>query len=169
MIQTTWEERQWLLKNLAQGLADYLGAVEPPVSVEELLEHPPGLFDEDFGVVNMYSHLWDATFARTPSQRGSIFVRIDLPPGERRYSLARETLTALVTSQHGRAMGLPGLLLSSLRECAEFFARCLAAPESLVAAYRHRGGSREGFAKAFGLPEPAAEARWNDLSAQPVS
>ena len=54
-----------------------------------------------------------------------IFVRIDLPPDERRFSLARETLTALVTSEHGRALGLSDLLLPRLREWAEFFARHL--------------------------------------------
>ncbi len=162
MIQTTAEERQWFLRNLARGLADYLGVVEPPVPVEQLLEHPPSLFDEDLGVVNMYSHLWDATFARTPAQRGSIFVRIDLPDRERRFSLARETLTALVTSRHGRALGLPALLLSTLKDCAEYFARYLLAPEPLVEAFRSRGGSYDTFASAFGLPAGAADLRWED-------
>src|SRR4030042_6048384 len=125
MISITREECQWLLGNLARGLVEYLGVVGPPIPVEDLLEHPPSPFDMDFGGVNMYSHLWDATFARTPSQRGSVFVRIDLPERERRFSLARETLTALVTSRHGRALGLPALLLSTLKECAEYFARHL--------------------------------------------
>src|SRR3972149_2927938 len=110
MISITREECQWLLGNLARGLVEYLGVVEPPAPVEGMLKHPPGNFDMDFGVVNMYSHLWDATFARTPSQRGSIFVRIDLNPEERRYSLAREALTAVVTSEHGRALGRPAPL-----------------------------------------------------------
>lgn len=162
MISITREECQWLLRNLARGLVEYLGVVEPPVPVEELLEHPPGLFDMDFGVVNMYSHLWDATFARTPSQRGSIFVRIDLSPEERRFSLARETLTALITSEHGRAMGLPDLLLPRLREWAEFFARHLLAPDPLVEAYRTRGGNEDHFAEAFGVPPRVASERWAD-------
>jgi len=162
MIQTTAEERQWFLRNLARGLADYLGVVEPPVPVEQLLEHPPSLFDEDLGVVNMYSHLWDATFARTPAQRGSIFVRIDLPEKERRFSLARETLTALVTSRHGRALGLPALLLATLKECAEYFARHLLAPDPLVEAYRSRGGDLDAFGAAFELPANIAALRWED-------
>lgn len=162
MISITREECQWLLRNLARGLVEYLGVVEPPVPVEELLQHPPDLFDMDFGVVNMYSHLWDATFARTPSQRGSIFVRIDLPPEERRFSLARETLTALVTSEHGRAMGLSDLLLPRLREWAEFFARHLLAPDPLVEAYRRRGGSEDGFAETFAVPPRVANLRWMD-------
>jgi len=97
MIPITREERQWFLRNLAQGLVDYMGVVEPPVPVEDLLRNPPLLYDSDFGVVDMYSNLWDATFARPPSQRGSIFVRIDLEPEERRFVLARETLSALIT------------------------------------------------------------------------
>ncbi len=167
MIQTTAEERQWFLRNLARGLADYLGVVQPPVPVEQLLEHPPSLFHEDLGLVNMYSHLWDATFARTPAQRGSIFVRIDLPERERRFSLARETLTALVTSRHGRALGLPALLLSTLKECAEYFARQLLAPEALVEAYRSRGGDRAAFADVFHLPESVAALRWDESPQAP--
>jgi hypothetical protein len=164
MISVTREECQWLLGNLARGLVEYLGVVEPPVPVEDLLEHPPSHFDMDFGVVNMYSHLWDATFARTPSQRGSIFVRIDLDPQERRYSLAREALTALVTSEHGRAMGLPDLLLASLREWGEYFARHLLAPDALVDAYRDRGGAEDGLAEAFEMPQRVAAIRWQDPS-----
>ncbi len=162
MISITREECQWLLRNLARGLVEYLGVAEPPVPVEELLQHPPDLFDMDFGVVNMYSHLWDATFARTPSQRGSIFVRIDLAPEDRRFSLARETLTALITSEHGRAMGLPDLLLPRLREWAEFFARHLLAPDPLVEAYRRSGGSEERFAEVFAVPPRVADLRWAD-------
>lgn len=162
MIPVTRDECEWLLANLARGLVEHLGAVDPPVPVEDLLEHPPPVFDADFGVVNMYSHLWDATFARTPSQRGSIFVRIDLPPDERRYALARETLTAMITSDHGRALGLPDLLLPSLREWADYFARQLLAPEPLVESYRARGGGEDGLAESFGLPPRAANARWTD-------
>jgi len=164
MISITREECQWLLGNLARGLVEYLGVVEPPVPVEEMLEHPPGNFDMDFGVVNMYSHLWDATFARTPSQRGSIFVRIDLNPEERRYSLAREALTAVVTSEHGRALGLPDLLLSSLREWGEYFARQLLAPDALVDAYRERGGDEDHLAGTFQMPAKVAALRWQDPS-----
>jgi hypothetical protein len=164
MILATPDECQWLLRNLARGLVEYLGVAEPPVPVEELLEHPPGHFDMDFGVVNMYSHLWDATFARTPSQRGSIFVRIDLASDERRYSLAREALTALITSEHGRAMGLPELLLPSLREWAEYFARYLLAPDNLLEVYRQRGGKEAEMAKVFEVPPRVAATRWGDPS-----
>ena len=162
MISITPEEGQWLLRNLARGLVEYLGVVEPPVPVEELLEHPPSLYDMDLGVVNMYSHLWDATFARTPSQRGSIFVRIDLPSDERRYVLAREILTALITSVHGRALGLPDLLLPSLREWAEFFARQLLVPDALVDAYRQQGGDEDGLAETFLIPPRVAAQRWDE-------
>ena len=93
MIPFSREEREWFLRNLAHGLVEYLGRAEPPVDVESMLTHPPALYDFDFGVVDMYSNLWDATFARPPSQRGSIFVRIDLDPDERRFALAREMLS----------------------------------------------------------------------------
>ncbi len=112
----------------------------------------------------MYSNLWDATFARLPDQRGSVFVRIDLPSRERRFALARELLRALVTSEHGRAMGLPEILLPELQECAEYFARQLLAPEALVAAYRKRGGGAAQFAETFDLPAPVAASRWDDAS-----
>lgn len=162
MIPFTREEREWFLKNLAHGLVSYFGRTEPPVDVELMLNQPPPLFDYDFGVVDMYSKLWDATFARPPSQRGSIFVRVDLKPEQRRFVLAREMLSALITSKQGRAMGLPELLLPHLRESAEFFARLLLVPENMLEAYRRQGGTQEGLASAFSVPSPIAALRWAD-------
>jgi hypothetical protein len=162
MIPITIEERQWLLRNLARGLVEYLGTAEPPVPVEDLLRNPPNLYATDFGVVDMYSNLWDATFARPPSQRGSIFVRINLASEERRYALAREALSALITSKHGRAMGLFDFLLPHLRESAEYFARYLLVPEPLLRAYRDCGGSEDEFAETFGIPPSIAAQRWEE-------
>jgi hypothetical protein len=162
MIPFTREEREWFLTNLARGLVEYFGKTEPPVDVELMLNQPPMLFDYDFGVVDMYSNLWDATFARPPSQRGSIFVRIDLEPEQRRFALAREMLSALLTSKQGRAMGLPDLLLPHLRESAEYFARLLLVPDLMLETYRKRGGTREELAGTFEIPLPIAALRWAD-------
>jgi len=164
MILIAPDERRWLLRNLALGLFEYLGVAEPPVPVEALLRHPPRVLQDDVGLVEMYSNLWDATFARMTDRRGSIFVRVDLSSHERRFALARELLRALVTSEHGRAMGLPEMLLPDLQECAEYFARQLLAPEALVAAYRKRGGGAAQFGEAFDLPAPVAALRWEDAS-----
>jgi hypothetical protein len=164
MIPVTREERHWFLRTVALGLYEHTGAAGPPVPVEEMLKHPPAAFEADFGVVDMYSNLWDATFARPPNQRGSVFVRIDLPGDERRYALARETLSALITSKHGRSLGLADLLLSDLWESAEYFARHLLAPEALVEAYRVRNGDELEFGKAFGLPARAAASRWEEAA-----
>jgi len=163
MIWVTRDERLWFLRALAQGLSDYLGAAEPPIPVEQLLKHPPAAYNEDFGVVDMYSNLWDATFARPPSQRGSIFVRIDLPPDERRYALARETLSAVITSRQGRAMGLPEMLMPNMSESAEYFAQHLTAPQALLEAYRSRGGDEKNFAPTFRIPSQVAGRRWGEL------
>jgi hypothetical protein len=162
MIPFTREEREWFLRNLARGLVEYFGRAEPPVDVELILNQPPPLYDADFGVVDMYSNLWDATFARPPSQRGSIFVRIDLDPEQRRFALARELLSALITSKQGRAMGLHELLLPHLRESAEFFARVLLMPDMMLDAYRKRGGKRNELAITFQVPSPIAALRWAD-------
>ncbi|TFH34538.1 MAG: ImmA/IrrE family metallo-endopeptidase, partial [Anaerolineales bacterium] len=101
-------------------------------------------------------------FARPPSQQGSIFVRIDLDPQQRRFALARELLSALITSKQGRAMGLPDLLLPHLRESAEYFARVLLVPEMMLEAYRNRGGKGEELAQTFQIPTPIAALRWAD-------
>jgi hypothetical protein len=139
-----------------------MGAVKPPVQVEDMLQHPPPLYGFDFGVVDMYSNLWDATFARPPSRRGSIFVRVNLPPEQRRFALAREILSALITSKHGQALGLGEILMDDLKESAEYFARQIVAPEPLLEAYRINGGERSDFAYVFGIPESVAEDRWKD-------
>jgi hypothetical protein len=162
MNPITREEREWFLRNLAKGLVEYFGRTSPPIDVESMLTHPPSLYGADFGVVDMYSNLWDATFARPPSQRGSIFVRIDLDPAERRFALAREMLSALITSKQGRAMGLPELLLPHLRESAEYFARVLLVPDLMLEAYQAGGGTRANFAKTFQIPTPIAALRWAD-------
>lgn len=160
MIQITRDERHWFLRNMAQALVDYTGAAGPPVPVEALLKHPPEAYQEDFGVVDMYSNLWDATFARPPGQRGSIFVRVDLEPTERRHALARETLSAMITSKQGRSMGLAELLMSDLKDSAEYFASQLLAPGPMVQAYRAAGGGEAGFAEAFQLSAAMASALW---------
>ncbi len=162
MILTTRAERQWFLRNLALGLFEYLGVAAPPVPVEELLKHPPDVLSADLGVVDMYSNLWDATFARLTNQRGSIFVRVDMASDERRFVLAREMLSALITGAHGRAMGLPEMLMADLRESAEYFARHFLAPERLLAAFRKRGGDAAKLAEAFNLPPGVALRRWQD-------
>lgn len=164
MIAVTQEERNWLLRNIALGLVEYMGAVEPPVQVEEMLNHPPPVYQYDFGVVDMYSNLWDATFARPPSRRGSIFVRINLPVEQRRYALARETLSALITSQHGRKLGLPELFMDDLQKSAEAFASYLLAPEAMVNAYWQNGGNETDFNHFFSIPPELAEqccCEWN--------
>lgn len=162
MIPFSREEREWFLRNLARGLIEYFSRAEPPVDVEEMLKQPPPLYDADFGVVEMYSNMWDATFARPPSQRGSIFVRIDLEPEERRFALAREMLSALITSKHGRAMGLPDLLLPHLRESAEYFARYLLIPDMMLEAFKQRGGKKQGLVDTFAVPPRIAALRWAD-------
>ena len=165
MILVAPDERRWLLRNLALGLVEYLGVGEPPVPVEALLRHPPRPLREDLDLIEMYSNLWDATFARLTNRRGGIFVRIGLPSRERRFALAREILRAVVTSEHGRAMGLPELLLPELQESAEYFARQFLAPEALVAAFRRCGGQRDQFGAAFDVPEGAAATRWDEAIA----
>jgi hypothetical protein len=165
MNPITREERRWFLRCMAQGLYEYVGVAGPPIPVEGLLQHPPEIYRDDFGVVDMYSTLWDATFARPPNGRGSVFVRIDLNPAERRFALARELLSALITSRHGRAMGLVQLLMADLKDSAEYFARCLTAPEPLLQAFRRRGGKVGEVAEAFGIPASAATLRWDDSPA----
>ena len=162
MISTTLEERHWLLRNLAQGLIEYMSVTRPPVPVEEMLKHPPSIYERDFGVVDMYSSIWDATFARPPNRRGSIFVCIDIKPDKRHYALARETLTALITSEHGRRMGLCELFAPFILESADYFARQLLAPDSMVKAYRMQNGNQENFGQEFQLPARAAKKRWNE-------
>ncbi len=163
MIPVTQEEREWFLDNIAQGLVDFTGAAEPPVPVEQLLKHPPELYHDDFGVVDMRSDLWDATFARPLSQRGNIFVRMDLSSEERRFALARETLSALITSKHGRAMGLPQMFMSDLRNSADYFARAILAPLRFVDVYRKQKKTPHSMADDFCISQQVADQRWDEL------
>jgi hypothetical protein len=162
MIPISRAERQWILRTMARGIVEYLGTIEPPVPVEDLLTHPPDVYASDFGVVEMFSNLWDATFARPPSQRGSIFVRNDLEPKDRRFALARETLSAIITSKHGRSLGLYDLFLPNLKESAEYFARHLLAPEPLLLGSNSNITNSDDLADKFVLPYQMAELRWRE-------
>ena len=57
MIPVSREERHWFLQNVARALSEFSGVSEPPVPVEEVLNHPPAVYQDDFGVVDMYSNL----------------------------------------------------------------------------------------------------------------
>lgn len=164
MMVCTNRERHWFLENIAQGLIDYLGVMEPPVPIEDLLMNPPVLFDSDFGVVEMNSELWDATFARLPDQSGQIFIHSKLDPEARRFALARESLSALITSKHGQSMGLFELVEPHLRESAEFFARILLAPPRMLCRFCAEKGSAMEMAKIFKIPIDAALKRCKELS-----
>jgi hypothetical protein len=164
MKYTTREERQWLLKNIAAGLNEYLNTTSPPVPVEELLLHPPAPYEQDFGVVDIFTRIWDATFVRPLNKKGSVFVRVDLPPEDRSYALARETLLALISGEYGRRLGLHETLLPYLNESADYFAAELLAPEALVQSYKAQNGKEEEFAETFRLPQHVAESRWESCS-----
>ncbi len=156
------EERQWLVRMIAAGLNEYLNTTSPPVPVEELLRHPPDVFERDFGIVDIFTRIWDASFVRPMSKKGSIFVRVDLPPDKRRYALARETLVAILSGEHGRGLGLHEALLPFLTDSADYFAVELLASEILISAYVSQGGTEEDFAQTFCLPNEVAEKRWKD-------
>lgn len=164
MMVCTKKERQWFLQNIAQGLVDYLGVVRPPVPIEDLLKNPPALYDSDFGVVEMNSELWDATFARLPNQSGHVFIHSNLDPEARRFALARESLSALITSKHGQRMGLFELVEPHLRESAEFFARILLAPPRLLCRFYAGNGSVMEMVENFKIPIHAASKRCEELS-----
>ncbi|MBN1266235.1 MAG: hypothetical protein JXA25_12125 [Anaerolineales bacterium] len=160
MKPTTREERQWLLRNIAAGLNEYLNTTSAPVPVEELLLHPPVVFEQDFGVVDIFTRIWDATFVRPLNKKGSVFVRVDLPPEARSFALARETLLALISGEYGRRLGLHEVLLPFLNESADYFAAELLAPEVLVKSYKAKNGKEEDFAQTFRIPENVASSRW---------
>jgi len=160
MIPTTREERQWLLRMIAAGLNEYLNTTSPPVPVEELLLHPPAVYEQDFGVVDIFTRIWYATFVRPLNKKGSVFVRVDLPPEARNFALARETLLALISGEFGRRLGLHETLLPFINESADYFAAELLAPEVLVQSYQAQNGTEEDFAQDFRLPEHIAEERW---------
>ena len=164
MIPCTKEERQWFLQNIAQGLVDYLGVMVPPVPIEDLLNNPPALFDSDFGVVEMISKLWDATFARLPDQSGHVFIHSDLDPEARRFALAREMLSALITSKHGQRMGLFELVEPHLKESAEFFARILLAPPRLLCRFYKDDRAVMKMVEELIIPLHAASKRCDELS-----
>jgi hypothetical protein len=162
MIHATREERNWLLRNFALGLVDYLGAMHPPVWVENLLKQPPPVYTSEFAVVRPSNGDWIPVYERPSYQEAWNARPWELPIDERRYAIAREILVSLGGSSHGRQMGLPELLVADLEACQDYFARVLLAPDPLVARYQKQGKDLRGFAETFLLPTRIAAQRWDD-------
>jgi hypothetical protein len=162
MIQATRDERNWLLRNFALGLVEYLGAVYPPVWVENLLKQPPPVYTSLFARVRPLHTDWNPIYEQPIYKNGRGTRPWELPIDERRYAIAREILVALGGSSYGREMGLPELLVTHLEDCQDYFARVLLAPDPLVAYYRKQGKDLRGFAETFLLPTRIAAERWQD-------
>lgn len=162
MIQATQEERYWLLRNFALGLIDHLGAIYPPIWVENLFKHPPAVYTTLFNKVRTPSGNWSPIYERPIYKDGRTARPWELPIDERRYAIAREILIALGGSRHGREIGLPEILLTHLEESQDYFARVLLAPDPLIFSYRRQGRDLRGFAESFLIPTRIASERWDD-------
>ena len=162
VIRVTREEREWLLRNLAHGLVDYLGAIYPPIWIENILKHPPVLYAGLFSKIRASEGDWSPIYERPIYQNGRTTRPWELPIDERRYAIAREILIALGGSGHGRDLGLPELLLTHLEDSQDYFARVLLAPDPLISAYRRQGKDLRGLAETFLIPTRIAQQRWED-------
>lgn len=162
MIHPSREERYWLLRNFALGLVEHLGAIYPPIWVENLLKHPPAVYTNLFAKVRTTGGPWSPIYERPFYKGGRTTRPWELSIDERRYAIAREILIALGSSRHGRELGLPELLLTHLEESQDYFARVLLAPDPLVSTYRHQGKDIRGFAETFLIPTRIASERWED-------
>jgi hypothetical protein len=166
MILTSQEERFWFTRNLALGLVSYMGVVDPPVWVENLLHYPPAY--SKIGAAHSLdpTNVLGEIYERLIYMGGRIILPSDLPEDERRYALAREVIVALSGSKHGRKMGLPQLIVPYMAELQDYFARVLLAPDPLINAYRKEGGNFHDFARAFLIPYRVAEIRWQETTWQ---
>lgn len=162
MFHANRDERNWVLRNFALGLVRYLGAVHPPVWVENLLKQPPPVYTSFFANVRPSNASWIPIYAKPIRSEGWNTRPWELPIDERRYAIAREILITMGSSSHGRQIGLPDLIVAHLEDCQDYFARVLLAPDPLVAAYRRQGKDLRGFAETFLLPTRIAARRWDD-------
>jgi SRSO17 transposase len=148
------EELEWLLRNIALGFSKYASVNEKLDSIEELLRNPPVLYESDFSVLDVGSSQVDAVFLRGIDQHGVIAVSAELEPDERNVALARELLSALITSEHGRALGLRDFLMPYLDEAAQYFAQHLVTYFHMTGTGIQRDGDLRGLAKKLSGPAP---------------
>jgi Zn-dependent peptidase ImmA (M78 family) len=59
-------------------------------------------------------------------------------------------------------MGLAEMLMDSLQESAEYFARQFLSPQPMVDVFQNREDKEMDFAEAFAVPEQVANARMQD-------
>ena len=161
-IHVTRDERRWLLRNFALGLIDHLGAIYPPIWVENLLKSPPSVYTNLFTKVRAPNGSWSPIYSRETTAEGRSARPCELPIDEQRYAIAREILIALGGTRHGREMGLPDVLLTHLEDSQDYFARVLLAPDPLISSYRRQGKDIRGFAETFLIPTRIANERWED-------
>jgi hypothetical protein len=162
VITTIQEERFWYVRNLALGLVDFLGATEPPVLVEDLLKSPPSTLLDSISRKYDVGTIWQRILMNPIFDGRKIVVPHNLPPDERRYSIAREFIKEICYTEHGKQMGLPDFLNAYYWEIQDYFARVLLAPDPLVIDYRKRGEPFEHFARTFIIPPRIAAIRWDE-------
>lgn len=162
MLEHTDNERFWFLRNLAQGLVEYMGVVKPPVDLEMLLEYPPSLYQSIWSQTGEHKSFRDAIYSQPIFRKGKILFPEDLPEDERRFAIAREIIPIIGASEHGCGMGLPRFLMPDLFESQDFFARILLAPDALVYSFRAQGEGLDQFADTFIIPTRIAALRWED-------
>jgi hypothetical protein len=166
MILTSQEERFWFVRNLALGLISNMGAIDPPVWVENFLHVPLSNRDMRMARIQDPTNILGDICERLIYMGGRIISPSDLPEDERRYALAREVIVALSGSKHGRKMGLPQLIVPYMTELQDYFARVLLAPDPMINVYRKEGGEFRDFARAFLIPYRVADIRWQETTLQ---
>jgi len=110
--------------------------------VELIFESPPRTYLDVYSRLVKLSNLFPEFHGARCREALRSAGLVDFPLEQRRFVMAREVLSIVATSEHGRSMGLPEVLPEHLQESKDYFARVLLAPDRLIVSYRSKGRYR---------------------------
>lgn len=150
----------FLVECLAWGLLRAYGIKVPPVSVQEMIEHPVPVF-EHLSLLELNLGLYDAAYR--PCLNGSRLIVVDptKPHTIQRTSTARELYVAFCRSPRATELNWPRREQPYVH--SDLFAHCLLMPNAWVQTVCAETISLEALAARFGVPVQTMTKRLDEI------
>jgi hypothetical protein len=151
-----------LAESLASGFLRQYEVERPPVPIFDMVRQPPEGLERHLSLCLALPYS-DAIYLRLLNGQGTIFVNPRLAGPLQRFATAKALLMGLFNTPGGQALGLGIMSLELPGETAEYFARCLLMPASLMPK-DWRALPVTELARIFDVPREVAATRLKELN-----
>ena len=158
--ETSSDVEAFLIESLAHGLLGICGVKEPPVPVQEMLQHSLSIF-EHLSLLELSLGLYDVAYRSLLNGSRVIVIDLNHPLAVQRAGVARELYVAFCCSSRAAELHWPAHKKSNTY--SDFFARCLMMPAVWVQQAQAETTPLEDLANRFGVPVQMAAQRLNEL------